>query len=301
MSRAGLGRGYISVILALPIRGCCMPFSFTLCADDYAISPGVSRGIREALAAGRLNAAGCMTNMGFWPQEAASLIPLARQAGIGLHLNLTAGRPLTAMPVLAPQGTFAGLGPLMAFSRRGKLPEGEIAGEIGAQIDAFLQHFGRAPDFVDGHQHVQILAGIDRLLLAELKRRNLAGKLWLRDSSDRVGRILARRSCLPKALGLAWLARGFAGQAQAAGFAVNDGFAGFSAFDPRRDFAGDFARYLIAPGARHLVMCHPGRVDDALREVDPVLETREQELAFLLSDEFWNVLGRAGAKLATAR
>jgi hypothetical protein len=31
---------------------------------------------------------------------------------------------------------------------------------------------------------------------------------------------------LKKAMGLAWIARGFAGQARAEGFAVNDGFSG---------------------------------------------------------------------------
>ncbi|HVT56350.1 MAG TPA: ChbG/HpnK family deacetylase, partial [Xanthobacteraceae bacterium] len=31
-----------------------------LCADDYALSPGVSAGIRELLAAGRLNATSVM-------------------------------------------------------------------------------------------------------------------------------------------------------------------------------------------------------------------------------------------------
>jgi predicted glycoside hydrolase/deacetylase ChbG (UPF0249 family) len=52
-----------------------------------------------------------------------------------------------------------------------------------------------------------------------------------------------------------------------------------------------------APGERHLVMCHPGRVDEDLRALDPVTVTREQELAFLLSPAFEEVMALRGARL----
>ncbi|MFZ9502134.1 MAG: hypothetical protein ACO27F_11245 [Beijerinckiaceae bacterium] len=45
------------------------------------------------------------------------------------------------------------------------------------------------------------------------------------------------------------------------------------------------------------MMCHPGRVDAALAQVDPVTATRPQELDFLLGDDFPLVLARAGARL----
>ena len=64
-------------------------------------------------------------------------------------------------------------------------------------------------------------------------------------------------------------------KAEAAGFALNDGFAGFSDFDAAGDFAADFASYLTAPGTRHLIMCHPGRVDAELARLDPVTASRE--------------------------
>ena len=85
----------------------------------------------------------------------------------------------------------------------------------------------------------------------------------------------------------------FGERARASGFVTNEGFAGFSAFDPRRDYAADFARFLAAPGARHLIMCHPGRVDAELERLDPATYSREQELEFLLSDRFEDVLARA--------
>ena len=274
-----------------------MAFGIVLCADDYALSPAVSMGIREALAAGRLTATSCMTNQPFWPGEAGALRALDADTDIGLHFNLTLGQPLTAMPLLAPSGVFPAIGALMKASRGKTLPQAEIRAEAGAQLDAFEAHFGRTPDFLDGHQHVHILPGIADIVLGELARRRLTDRLWLRNSADQTGRILARRGAVPKALALAWLGRDFARAARARGFACNDGFAGFSAFRPAQDYARDFARFLVAPGSRHLVMCHPGHVDAQLIALDPVTTTREQELAFLLSPQFPAVLAAGGARL----
>lgn len=273
-------------------------FSFMLCADDYALSPGVSRGIIEALAAGRLSATCAMTNRPSWLAAARELRAFDGRADLGLHLNLTAGAPLGAMPSFAPEGRFPSLPSVILTALRGGLPEAEIRAEIARQIDAFEAGMGRPPDFVDGHQHVQVLPGVRRWLLDELSRRGLAGKIWLRDSADRVGNILARRAEAGKALQVAALAFGFARAAREAGFSLNDGFSGFSAFDPARPVAPDFDSYLVAPGPRHLVMCHPGHVDTELSEVDEVLRPRENELSFLLSDAFSELLTRRGASLS---
>ncbi len=270
-------------------------FPLVLCADDFGLSPAVSAGILEALEAGRLNAAGAMTNRPDWPVSAPRLGALAPDAMIGVHLNLTLGAPLGPSPRLAPEGVFPGLGAYLlpdAAKRR------EIAAEIARQFDAFEDVMGRAPDFVDGHQHVHILPRVRGLLLEEAGRRGWAGRVWLRDSADRPSRILQRNVETKKALVLAVLGFGFARAAGACGFAVNEGFSGVSAFDPTRDFAADFARYLRAPGSRHLVMCHPGHVDEELAALDPVTATREQELAFLLSDAFLERMDRAGAVLS---
>ena len=43
----------------------------------------------------------------------------------------------------------------------------------------------------------------------------------------------------------------------------------------------DFAAAARAPGHLHLVMCHPGKVDDALKRLDPVVARREEELELL--------------------
>jgi len=273
-------------------------FSFCLCADDFALSPGVSRGILEALDAGRLSAASVMTTRPSWPKGARDLRPYEATADIGLHLNLTLGRPLGDMPAFAPSGRLPEIRQLVKAARKKELPADEIAREISRQLDSFLEHFGAGPAFVDGHQHVQILPQIRSILFECLEQRGLSGKVWVRTSLDRPSRILRRGVEVAKALGIAWLARDFTREAAARGFPTNDGFAGFSAFDPRQDYAAAFARYLHAAGRCHLIMCHPGYCDEELAAADPVTLSRECELSFLLSPAFTDLLARKGARLA---
>lgn len=264
-----------------------------VCADDYALSPGVSRGILQAVVAGRISATSAMANRRDWPRAAAALKPVAGKIAVGLHLNLTLGAPLTNAPQLAPNGSLPSIKALM----RAAPSRAELEAEICAQLDAFGREWGAVPDYVDGHQHVHVIAPVRDALLDALSARGLAGRVWLRDSADHITRILRRGTTLPKALGIAWIARDFAKIAAGRGFDTNDGFSGFSAFDPRQSAADGFARHLRAPGPRQLVMCHPGIVDDELAAVDPVTTTREQELAFLLSDEWPACLARADLTL----
>jgi predicted glycoside hydrolase/deacetylase ChbG (UPF0249 family) len=276
-------------------------FHFTLCADDFALSPAVSRGILEALDAGRLSATSVITTRPSWAEGARELRGFAGRADLGLHVNLTLGSPLGPMPAFAPSGTLPDVAQVLRRALAGALPEREIRDEIARQIDRFIEAFGAPPDFVDGHQHVQVFPHIRTWLLDALDERGLAGQVWLRDSGDRVSRILARRIEPGKAFFIALLARGFARQARLGGYPTNDGFAGFSRFDPDRDYAADFASYLRAPGRRHLVMCHPGYCDAELEAVDEVTATRQKELAFLVSSQFVEMLERRKFRLTRFR
>lgn len=265
------------------------PLRFALVADDFALSPGVSRAILSLLAAGRLSGAGAMTNRPFWRAGAADFAAFAKSADLGLHLNLTAGEPLGAMPRLAPGGILPSAQSLLQKGLDRQASR-EIEGEIVRQIEAFVEGAGSLPAFIDGHQHVHVLPGVRRALFAALETFWPKGtshpRPWLRDPADTPGRILARGVAAQKALTVAALAFGFRRLAHRHGFATNHGFAGFSAFDPGRDYAADFATYLAAPGDEHLVMCHPGFVDDGLRAIDSVIETRPLEHEFLLSPRF---------------
>ena len=268
-----------------------------LCADDYALSPGVTRGILAALEAQRINATGAMTNRPLWKEAARDVMAYAERADIGLHLNFTLGSPLGGMAKLAPNGELPKLGAFLKAARAGTLPREEIRAEIARQLDAFEDATGRAPAFIDGHQHVQVFPVMREALFDEVVRRGYAGKVWLRDSSDSLIAILLRHVEITKALVVAWLARGFAQEAARFGFTTNEGFAGFSAFDVARDYGKDFARYCTHQSERPLIMCHPGYLDEDPNAGDEVTASREAELRFLLSDDFTKKLEAAGLEL----
>ena len=260
-----------------------------LCADDFALTEGVSRAILGLARVGRLSATSAMTSRPWWPRLAPALRECDGRLGVGLHLNLTLGAPLGAMPRLAPNGALPSLSTVMRIALLGRLPRGEIGKEIERQLAAFEAALGRPPDFVDGHQHVHVLPAIRAELLAALGSRGWRG-VWLRDPSDRIRAILKRGVAVRKALTVRALAAGFAQAARAAGFTVNEGFSGFSAFDPAGDVAAEFAHAFDALGPRPVVMCHPGHVDGELAALDPVVATREREYAYLASETFGELL-----------
>jgi predicted glycoside hydrolase/deacetylase ChbG (UPF0249 family) len=271
-----------------------------LCADDFGLADGVSRGIVELAEMGRLSATGAMTNMPGWRRAAGDLKHLQGRIAVGLHLNLTAGSPLGPMPQIAPSGIFPSLKDLLPKALKRQLPAGEIAQEIERQLDAFVEVHGEPPAFVDGHQHVHVLPVIRRALIQVLQARGYAGRVWLRDPSDRVASILRRPIGRRKALIVKSLSRGFTRSARAAGFRTNEGFSGFAPLDlsvpAARVFEAAFSKLGIYP----VVMCHPGYVDDELRALDPAVESRVNELSYLKSDALLGLLEERGLRLASS-
>jgi len=270
--------------------------SVVLCADDFGLTDGVSRGILDLAEAGRLSATGAMTNMPGWRRNAPGLRPLKGRIGVGLHLNLTTGSPLGPVPGLA-DGAFPPLNEVLRRALTRRLSFSGIRQEIARQLDAFEEFWGAPPDFVDGHQHVHVLPGVRQPLLAELKGRDLAGRVWLRDPSDTLAAIHRRRIGRGKALAVKTLARGFRRSAHVAGFRTNEGFSGFAPFDLSVPAERIFADALTALGPHPVVMCHPGRVDEELRGLDPAVESRAAELAYLASEEFGALLEQRGISL----
>lgn len=271
-----------------------------LCADDFGLTEGVSRGILDLAGEGRLSATGAMTNRPWWPRLAGELRAHHPQVAVGLHLNLTLGAPLGPMPRTAPGGALPALGVLTRAALLGRLARDEVAAEIGRQLDAFEAAWGAGPAFVDGHQHVHVLPGVRGPLLAALRRRGGRPRLrgpWLRDPADRLPSIL-RRPASAKALAVAALAVGFRTHAARAGFATNRGFSGFSDFRPDADPAALFAAAFQNLGPAPVVMCHPGHVDAELPGLDPVVEARARELAYLASPGFADLIDRLGLALA---
>jgi chitin disaccharide deacetylase len=255
-----------------------------LCADDYAMSEGISRAVGELAAARRLSATSAIVTTPHWPAMAQRLVVHRAHLALGLHLNLTLGNPLGAMPRLAPSGRFPGLPALLANAAICRLDGKEIRAEVERQLDRFEAALGYAPDHIDGHQHVHVLPIVRRAVLEAAVARYARRPPLLRNPIDRMASILARRVASTKALTVGALSCGFARAAQRRGLPINDSFAGFSDFSLARPYGDELGGNFHLAGRRHIVMCHPGHADAELARVDAVVERRSMEYDHLMRD-----------------
>lgn len=252
-----------------------------LCADDYGLSAGVSRGIRELLAGHHINATSAMVTFPRWAEDASALAALRDHAALGLHLNLTVGSPLGAMPGLAPAGRLPTIGQATRLAVTGRIDVAEVAAETLRQLQAFEASAGFKPDHVDGHQHVHVLPGIRQGVLSAMSTFYGDLRPLVRDPSAKLPTIMRRGGAMTKAFALSLLSSGFRVAARRRGFFVNNGFSGFSGFDTSLPYDREIEVAFRFAGQGGIVMCHPGYPDDELAERDPVLARRAQELAAL--------------------
>jgi len=275
------------------------PRRIWLCADDYGLAEGVNRAIRDLISRGRLNATSVMVvGPAIGRNEVAALQDVAAaspRCAIGLHATLTAPfRPLTMHFRPVDGGLFLPFPTMLRLGLLRRLDPGLIEDELSAQLAAFKDLFGCAPDFVDGHQHAQLFPQVRDAFLRAVKEA--APGAWVRQG----GRLqpLAKLIGAPKALVLDVLSAQFRKRAARAGIPFNPAFAGAYDFSGQPDFGLLMRQFLERLPEGGLVMCHPGFVDETLTSLDPLTTQREAEHAFLASEHFPPLLAANGVTLA---
>ncbi|QOG18345.1 MULTISPECIES: ChbG/HpnK family deacetylase [Bradyrhizobium] len=269
-----------------------------LCADDYGISPGVNRAIRDLIERGRLNATSVMVvGPAIERSEVEALqasVKASRRCAIGLHVTLSAPfRPLTMHFRPLDGDMFLPFPKLLRAGLARRLDREFFRNEVKAQLAAFVEAFGRAPDFVDGHQHVQLFPQVRDGFVDAVSEG--APKAWVRQGGRNLP--LAQRLASPKAMVLDILSAQFRRRAGGARLSFNPGFAGAYEFTRAADFGALMRQFLQGLPDGGLVMCHPGFVDDVLTGLDPMTDVREREHAYLASDAFARLLADSGVTL----
>jgi predicted glycoside hydrolase/deacetylase ChbG (UPF0249 family) len=267
------------------------PRPIWLCADDYGISPGVNRAIRDLIERGRLNATSVMMVGAAIDRGEIEALEAAAKASprcaIGLHVTLSAPfRPLTMHFRPLEGDMFLPFARLLRAAVMLRLDREIFHAEVKAQLAAFADAFGRPPDFVDGHQHTQLYPQIREGFLAAVN--DAAPKAWVRQGGRDLP--LTRRLGAPKALVLDMLSAQFRRRARRAGISFNPAFAGAYDFTRESDFAGLMRGFVEGLPEGGLVMCHPGFVDEILRSLDPMTDVREREHQYLASEAFAHLL-----------
>ncbi|WP_179281366.1 carbohydrate deacetylase [Paenibacillus sp. XY044] len=222
-------------------------------ADDFGLSPAVNRGIIEAYLAGGITSTSMMVNM----PGLADTVNAARSLpglGVGLHFNLTYGRPLSdpaAVPSLVRED-----GIFLDGKIRRIRNASDVAAELDAQWNRFLET-SLVPTHLDSHQLLHQDDPVIYQVMAELACRH---------------RIPLRRSQIEHSL------------PPNPTLKMTD----WVLLDTYGDSDGlqRLLHYVrSAPDGITEIMCHPGYVDDVLRGMSEWTEIRERELRVFTNPE----------------
>ncbi len=131
-------------------------------ADDFGLSPGTNAAIMACHRVGSVNSTTLMVNMDA-AQDAAGMAQKTPGLGVGLHFNLTCGRPVCNRDEVASlvdkEGLFL---PRSAAEKKvvaGQFKVNEVRRELEAQWDRF-QSFGLTPTHLDSHQHIHVYPAV---------------------------------------------------------------------------------------------------------------------------------------------
>lgn len=138
-------------------------------ADDYGYSSGVNYGIIHAHQRGVLTSTTMMANMpGF--EEGIKLAKKNPDLGIGVHLVLTAGSPLSKdVPSLTNNNKFHHLS---YYEKKFEIDLNELYIEWKMQIDKIIDH-GINPTHLDSHHHINSIYPLSKIFTKLAKEYDL--------------------------------------------------------------------------------------------------------------------------------
>ncbi len=242
-------------------------------ADDFGLSPGVCRGIVQAMEEGVVTAA---TAMVCFPRATAVLPRYLNglQGRLGLHLQLTKG-----VPCLPPEEIPSLITSQGRFPDRpqdlGELNSDEVLNEFRAQVQR-LRQLGVAPSHLDSHHHVHKQPAVFPAYCRLAKELNLPAR------SVSAAQSMALRQ-----------------QGIATADAFIDTHSRQSMLTPEK-LLHELEQTLpfVPDNGCMEVMTHPGHADTALSTVSSYNTPREFELQCLCSAELRQGLQTLGIHLA---
>jgi predicted glycoside hydrolase/deacetylase ChbG (UPF0249 family) len=266
-------------------------------ADDFGRTRGVSAGIIHAHLHGLVSTTTAMVNL---PGALADVAQAWRQVptlGLGVHLNLTCGRPVLppadVPSLVSPDGFFLAPDTLTASGRQPFLAH--VEREWRAQIEAFLTT-GASLDHLDSHHHAALFSPEMWQLCLTLAGENGCGVRppAPREMADDV--LFSRFPPASRrfATGEAWQMRAARG--------IPSPERLVSRFYARRARLATLLSILESvPHGTMELMCHPGWLDATLLRESGYAREREAELLALTSSRAIRMAAQRGIVRSTYR
>jgi len=264
-------------------------------SDDYGRSAEVSRGIREAHLRGVVTSTTCMMVFPNVADDLALALAQTPDLGLGVHLVLTAGRPLLpaaqVSTLVNPSGDFFKLDQLVA--RLDQIDPAEVKAEWRAQIEKFMRVTGRKPTHLDSHHHSSYFTAEMFQNMLDLAQAYGCAirQVFAQEQGDSlnglpVGVHTAVRQFAPA------LMRQYAPP-------TTDGF--FTSFYDEWATKEELLRIISSlPGeGTYEIMCHPGYSDAALRASTVYASQRDRELAILTDPDIRQAIAARQIELVT--
>jgi chitin disaccharide deacetylase len=249
-------------------------------ADDYNTDSRRNRGILQAARDGLVSSVSAIANL---PGEDGALAELKQVMGtrIGIHLNLTSGRPLVSgLKTLTNEaGFFYDRQTAWRKALRRAFDAKEVEEEFAAQIERLLAS-GIAPDHIDGNNHLHVFPGIAQAAALLARRYGITAIRLPLEPFSPLRQLLQRGAVKKFCIGL--LSRRARPLFAGCGLRFTNHFAGIQFPDTAQ--AASLKAFLArVPEGTTELMCHPGFENRAENPFSTV--EREQELAALTSAE----------------
>ncbi len=269
-------------------------------ADDFGLNAAANAGIIECHRAGSVTSTTLMANAPAL-DEAVALAHAHPALGIGLHFNLTWGRPLSeptrVSSLVDDAGSFLGRDQLGRRAITSRLRAEEIALELAAQFQR-LRALGIAVTHVDSHQHVHAFGPVFSAVAGLCRKEGLPMRVpWVAREEAASLRRRARRAVLSHLL--ARSTRRWQGQVR-----WNDALG--SVFDlgisagPLTDVHYRALLQRAAPGVFEL-MVHPVTSAAAMQGYTRVGEVGEAEYHWLRRGDLPHLAAEHGFRLGNYR
>jgi hopanoid biosynthesis associated protein HpnK len=268
-------------------------------ADDFGLCDGVNEAVAQAHSEGILTSATIMANM----SAAGKAVKIAKKLptlGVGVHLNLTEGRPVSKDAgiscLLNDEGQFA-YSPLvlslMSLARR-EIRKA-IRTELAAQIQWVIDH-GLKPTHLDSHKHIHAFPALFSIICQLARRFGISGIRWSFEPKElsRIPWPLTGEEGRARARNVRIMAR--INRLQNSDFLKNDAVLGI-AHTGKIDVNFFKAVALYNSAATAEVMTHPGYEDGLDPDKTRLLHQRKIELDALCSEKTRQYFEDAGIKL----
>jgi predicted glycoside hydrolase/deacetylase ChbG (UPF0249 family) len=262
-------------------------------ADGYGFTPGVTRGIEEAVEGGVVTSISVNSNFeAVWPLK--EFIERNPRVSVGVHLNPVAGRPIADpkdVPTLVDEN-----GEFHFQSCNDNLDE--LALELGLQIER-VQQLVPTVTHIDSHQNRHLWPKFFKVFIAVGKKYGIRR---MRTHAHRVCMEYVNRRMMtvafyvthPKRVATHGFARYLMWKARREGMRMCDRMLSVGVWGQKGRKAMLDVWLQVARGCAagtNEIYCHPGYVDDELRRwARGIIEQREEELKVMtdprLREEF---------------